>query len=126
MTTAQIKYVRGLLSKAGLSEQKDEIVYEYTDGRTTHLTDMNQTETAALIKALSGKSKKDAMVGKILSMAHEMGWELPDGKVDMKRINAWCEKYTKQKKALDQIPVNELPAVVTVFEKVYMSFLKGI
>ncbi len=99
---------------------------QYTNGRTTHLTDMTHAETNALIDSLIGKSDKDAMVGKILSMAHEMGWELSSGKVDMRRVNAWCEKYTKQKRPLDKIPYEDLPAVVTTFEKVYLSFLKGI
>jgi hypothetical protein len=126
MTRAQIKYVRGLLHRKGLHDHKDAIVLEYTAGRTTHLTEMRQPETQALIKSLTGPDKKDAMTGKILSMAHEMGWELPGGKVDMQRINNWCIKYTAHKKPLDQIPEKDLPKVVTVFEKVYMSFMRGV
>ncbi|AEL23868.1 hypothetical protein [Cyclobacterium marinum] len=126
MTKAQIKYVRGLLHRQGLTEEKDAVVLEYTGGRTTHLTEMRYGETNALIKFLAGPSKKDAMTGKILSMAHEMGWELPGGKVDVQRVNAWCMKYTSCKQPLDKIPMNELPKVVTVFERVYMSFMKGI
>lgn len=128
MTTAQIKYVRGLLAKVGLSDQKDDLVRGFTNGRTTHLTEMNHAETNALIKALVGGetvSPRDMMIRKILSIAHTMKWQLADGKVDMNRINAWCVKYSKEHKGLDQISNDQLPSVVTQFEKVYSSFLKG-
>ena len=126
MTTKQIKYVRGLLRSADLEEEKDSLVLQYTDGRTTHLTDMNQADTQALIKALGGGvSPRTKMVNKMLSLAHEMGWELPESrKVNMERINAWCNKYTKHKCDLDDIPNSELGAVVTNFEKIYEDFLK--
>jgi uncharacterized protein YqeY len=125
MTPNQIKYVRALLSRHGLTEQKDEVAMEFTEGRTTHLSEMTYAETAALIKALD-ENPRTAQVNKILSMAHEMGWELPGGKVDMGRIDAWCRKYTKQHLPLDNIPDEELPQVVSIFTKVYMSFLKGL
>jgi len=98
MTTAQIKYVRGLLAKNGIMD----------------------------INNLKGDDKRGRMVRKMLSMAHEMLWETPEGKADMERINAWCEKYTEQHKKLDDLKTDELPAVVTTFTKVYKSFLKGI
>lgn len=129
MTGQQIKYVRYLLTKAGLIDQKDEVVLAITEGRTSHLRDMTQDETQALIKSLGedeNQAIKGRMVRKVLSMAHEMGWETEGGKVNMERVNAWCLKYTSNKKTLDQLSLKELPAVVTAFEKVYLSFLKGL
>lgn len=122
-----MKYVRGLLARNGLTDQKEDIVMEFTDGRTTHLRDMNYNEINDLINALKGgRTSRDVQINKILSMAHEMKWETADGRVDMSRLNAWCRKYTHQHKSLDQIPDNDLPQVVTIFQKVYMSFLKGL
>ena len=127
MTPSQIKYVRGLLARHGLTDQKEEIVMEYTDGRTSSLSAMTYRETKALIAALEGGTKpRDAQVNKILSMAHEMGWELQNGKADLQRIDRWCIKYTDQHKPLSEIEDKDLPKVVTIFQKVYMSFLKGI
>jgi len=126
MTPKQIKYIRYLLISGGMIEHKDDVILEATEGRTTHITEMTYSESNSLIKWLTGEKSRDKQVGKILSMAHEMGWETPDGKVDMSRIDGWCGKYTIEKKALDKIGDKELPGVVTVFEKVYMSFLKGI
>jgi hypothetical protein len=130
MTGQQIKYIRFLLKKSGLLDQKDEVIQAISDGRTTHMRDLTTAETSSLIDLLSGGDDnpkvKDQMIRKMLSTAHAMGWELPDGKVDLARLNAWCEKYTPSKKPLDKIPYKELPGVVTVFDKVYLSFLKGL
>lgn len=134
MTPKQIGYVRGLLAKAQLDEAaKEQLVRDFTNNRTTHLSEMTQPETQLLIRALGGgiESPKDKMVRKILSMAHEMGWEehTPGAngkrKVDMERLNAWCRKHTRLHTDLDDIPYRELPEVVTAFERVYSGFLKA-
>jgi hypothetical protein len=126
MTPKQIKYVMLLLSQHGLTEQREEIAWEVSGGRTSKLSELSYTETNTLIKRLQGGSARDRMIGKMLSMAHEMGWEIEGGKVDMLRLNSWCQKYSPEHKPLDRISDSDLPAVVTVFEKVYLSFLKGL
>jgi len=129
MTGQQIKYVRLLMTRAGMMDQKEELILAVTEGRTSSMREMTQEETQALIKSLGeddNQAIKGRMVRKMLSMAHEMGWELPDGKVNMDKVNAWCIKYGSPKKSLDQLKAKELPGVVTAFEKVYLSFLKSI
>lgn len=132
MTPKQVKLIRFLLNQCGLDElDKVEIVFEYTNGRTTSLKEMNQRETTKLVNTLNErlnpvKAKKDKQVGKILSMAHEMHWELPDGKVDMKRLDAFFLTRTPQKKKFREFTDAELPGLVTLFEKVYISFLKSL
>jgi hypothetical protein len=139
MTKGQIGYVRGLLAQNKLDEEdKEALVLEYTEGRTTHLRDMTQPETQALIKALGGgNSPGDKMRRKILSMAHDLDWQLPrpsgtpSGRggqtsrraVDMDRVNNWCMKYFKHK--LDDIPARKLTEVVSAFEKMYNETMKG-
>lgn len=126
MTPKQIKYVMYLLNQHGLTEQREEIAWEVSGGRTSKLSELSYTETNTLIKRLQGGSARDRMIGKILSMAHEMGWEIEGGKVDMARINAWCQKYSPKHSSLDKISDSDLPAVVTAFEKVHVSFLKSL
>lgn len=133
MTPKQIKMIRFLLAKCGVNEEhdKEDLVYEYTDGRTASLSDMRHRETVALVNALNArlnpdKLKRDKQVGKILSLAHEMHWELKSGKVDMARVDNFCLTQTKQKKTLKEFTDAELPKLVTLFEKVYISFLKGL
>lgn len=122
-----------MLNQCGLSDELDkaEIVFEYTNGRSTSLKDMTQRETSTLINVLNerlspGKAKRDRQVSKILSMAHEMHWELKSGKVDMDRLDAFFLTRTPQKKKLVEFTDAELPGLVTLFEKVYFSFLKSL
>lgn len=128
MTGAQIKYVRLLMTKAGLVDQKEELVKHVSDGRTSHLSELTQAETKTLIGMLNSEDQdvKTRMVNKMISMAHEMGWENEPGKVDMDRLNAWTVKYGSVKKKPDHMAVKELAATVTAFEKVYLSFLKAV
>lgn len=132
MNTDQIKLVRFLLAQASLTEYKEDLCYAYSDERTEHLTDLGYDETKALIKYLKtvigpGLKSRDDMTSKILSMAHEMHWEIPGTtRVDMKRINGWCIKYSGQNKPLDEFKYKELPTLVSQFEIVYRAFLKGI
>ena len=82
---------------------------------------MTYPETQALIKYLQGvlganANSKDKMTRKILSMAHEMNWELPGSKrVDLQRVNNWCIRFSGQNKPLDAFKYQELPALVTQF-----------
>lgn len=133
MTPKQVKLIRFLLNQCGLSDELDkaEIVFEYTNGRSTSLKEMTQRETSALINVLNerlspAKAKRDRQVSKILSMAHEMHWELQDGKVDMERLDVFFLTRTPQKKKLAEFTDAELPGLVTLFEKVYISFLKSL
>lgn len=126
MTTKQIKYVMYLLGLHGLQDERESIVWELTSGRTSKLSEMTYQETNALIKRLQGESPRDRMVGKMISMAHEMGWEIEGGKIDMIRLNSWCQKYSPEHKPLDQIKTSDLSATVTVFEKVYLSFMRAV
>jgi hypothetical protein len=126
MTELQVKYVRNLLYREGISFMEKELAEHFSCHRTNVLEDLNHAETKAIIEHLAGKTAKDTMTGKILSMAHEMRWELPDGKIDMKRLNAWCVKYTAAHVPLNKIPTNQLSKVVSVFEKMYKTYLKSI
>lgn len=138
MNTNQIKKARTMLSKAGLSDDKDRLVMEYTNNRTVHLSEMNHQEAQAMFDGLSAlmglktEPKNDRspartkMVRKVLYMAHEMNWELPNSrKVDMNRVNNWCMKHSPFHCKLDDVDTDDLPRLVAVFTKVYESFLKG-
>lgn len=131
MTPKQVKFVRGLMRKAGVTAHKDDITKSFSGGRTNSLSELTYKETSDLIDYLKGdlnipQSAASRMRRKILSMAHEMGWEMPDGSVDMDRVNAWCVKYGHNHKRMDQYSKEELPALVSQFENAYKCFIKGI
>lgn len=138
-TPGQLKAIRTLLSKLGMEEEdKESIVQAFTAGRTNHISNMFFAEAAALVghlKSMDGESASaDRMRNKILSYAHEMNWHLPPSpspkergvpKIDMDHVNNWCCEYGYLHKKLDAYTYKELPALVTQFEQVYKSYLKG-
>jgi hypothetical protein len=131
MTPGQIRLVYLLLREGGLTVFKEDLAFDYSDGRTEHLSGLLPPETSKLIKYLQNYAgldgdRADKMKRKILSIAHEMHWELANGRVDMERVNNWCMCYSGQNKPLDAFKYVELPQLVTQFEMVYMAFLKGI
>lgn len=112
-------------------ETKADMVYSCTAGRVERTRDTTSAEAADIIEYLVRQSDlppsaRDKMKRKILSLAHEMRWELPNGSVDMVRVDNWCIRFSGKEKGLDDFSYNELPALVTQFEKVYRDFLKGI
>lgn len=125
MTPKQAKYVRQLLSREGLISEESRYTVHFSNGRTDVLEELNHAETQAFIAEFAEQSPKDKMKGKILSMMHEMRWELPNGKIDMPRLNAWLVKSAPYHKPLDALTTDELPTVVSIVEKMYKSYLKA-
>jgi len=131
MTPKQVKMVRILIGKAKLEKQKEDLVWSFSDERTIHLSELTQAETESIVaylRNLTGQTANpsDKMRRKILSIAHELQWELIDGRVNMERLNSWLIKSTPQKKPLDELSYQELAQVVSQIEIVYKKFLKGI
>ena len=131
-TKKQLGFIHMLLNQLGMadSDTKAGFAHTYSNGRTTHTSELEQDEVKALIDFLKREtnlpeSSKSKMTRKILSMAHEMRWELPSGKVDMKRVDDWCVKYGYKHKPLDEHTEGELSLIVTQFERMYKDFLMG-
>lgn len=133
-TKAQNKKLYMLLNDTGLIEQKDELVHDFTHGRTHHSSAMSQTECAELINYLNAfqqrnkpEVRKDVMRKKILSMAHEIGWETASGEINWQRLNKWLSKYGYEHKHLNAYTYDELTKLVGQFEegpyKFYMQKL---
>lgn len=126
------KIIRAILSRLP-QVSKEEAVLEHTSLRTTHITEMTATEADALIASLRRLQEQrgavlpsNRMRRNIIAMAHEMRWELPNGKADMQRIDGWCCKYGYLHKPLNDYKVQELPTLVTQLKKVYETLLKAI
>lgn len=124
----QIIKAKVQLRKLGL--ESEEMALTYSDGRTTHISSLYSGEARELIQHLSAslnepETPRERMKRKILSMAHELGWKFR-GKVDLRRVNGWCEKYGYLAKPLKAYTESELPALVTQFEKMYAKELKSI
>lgn len=133
----QLKCLNTLVSKLHIDkESKQVMVSGYSEGRASSSKDLSYDEAAAMIKHLKSMDPQEAaadkMRKKIISMAREMGWSSPPApqggvrKADMKRIDDWCRKYSPIKKSLDNHTYNQLPALVSQFEKVYKHYLSSL
>lgn len=115
-------------------DEKEDIIYKFSEGRTNSTTKLYKHQATEMIKTLKGNEdtgdeSAERMRRHIIAMAHEMHWELPSGKIDMKRVNGWVANYgylNKTHHSLNQYRQNELPQLVSQFKNVYQSFLKGI
>lgn len=113
-------------------ELKAALISQYTgDENKTSTRDLSYSQAYELIKDLQANKnaspiflRSDKMRKKIISMAHDMGWQYwSEAKQKMcaniKEIDSWCEKYGYKHKALDDYTYEELPALVTQFESLY-------
>jgi hypothetical protein len=133
INNAQLRCLNTLVSKLHINKEAKEILVSgFSDGRATSSKDLQTDEAAEMIKHLKSldndELKAEKMRKKIISMAHEMGWELEESgarsqklggrrKADMKRIDEWCKTYGYLKKSLDNHTYKELPKLVSQFEK---------
>jgi hypothetical protein len=126
------KQLYSLLNNTRLMAQKANLVSGFTNGREESTKGMTDAEAMAMIRYLrTQNNKKDEaanrMRKRIISMAHEMGWHnLVDGRwvADMRAIDTWCVLRSYLKKELNKYTADELPKLVSQFERVYKSFLK--
>ena len=103
-----------LLNKLKIdAEGKAGMVSQYTNGRTDRSSKMTIDECQLLINQLNHDAsprngESDKLRKKIISMCHEMGWELEGGKADMNRINQFCIKTGYLHKGLNDYQYDEL------------------
>jgi hypothetical protein len=121
----QNRILHSLLNATKMIVQKEDLVYSFTGGRSTTSKELTYQEAGALITHLKTLDAAHKMRRKIISMAHEMGWQVrvssPNGGsrmgADMDAVNAWCKKYSFGKKPLNEYTTRELPRLVTQFEQ---------
>lgn len=123
-TTAQSNRLHGLIGMLGIdSEQKQYLVEQYTEGRATSTKDMSTTECQALIDHLAkvaidtNADRANVMRRKAFAIAHELGWEDDQGKVDREHFDAWLLKYGYLHKGINEYSHNELPKLLTQMEQ---------
>ena len=132
MNPALNKQLHGLLTQAGLHEQKATLVMSYTEGRSESSKDLTNVEAKLMIAHLANIANENGeasqkMRRRIISMAHEMHWHLTGTqKIDMERLNDWCCVFGYGKKVLNRYSYRELPKLVTQFEFVYKDYLSKI
>lgn len=130
-SVSTFKRFMATLTKTGMQGRRHAICYQFSGGRTESSRELDDNEMLAAIKELEANNlleldKANIMRRKIISMAHELAWKTAGGKIDMKRIDAWCVKYGYLSKALNKYTLTELPKLVTAFEIFYNKFIKAL
>lgn len=135
-TSSQNAQLHALVAKLGIDpELKSELVTRFTNGREQSSAQMEVMECQRLINHLNslGKSQQqlkgvdkgydpaNRMRRKVLSICHEIGWELPNGEIDWLRLNEYLNKYGYLHKPLNDYAYAELPTLVTQFENLLKS-----
>lgn len=128
-TKGQVACIRTMLAKLHLAADKEAIIAGASQQRTTSTRELSTAEATLLIRWLKSQDPEEVsaekMRKKIISQARGMGW-VANGKADMQRLDAWMMKSSYLHKKINQYRYPELPKLVTQFERVYLSFLKGI
>jgi len=117
------------------TDEKADMVYSYTGGRTRTSREMLATECSRMTDHLQkiynerkAKSKTaipddpaNRMRRKVLSICHEMNWR-KDGKIDWPHLNEWMLKYSYLHKELNAYTEQELPKLITQFENLLRTY----
>lgn len=130
LSPGKLKALHSLFGEMNIKdkEDKDDIIKDFTGGRTTSSRELTESEAVNLLahlKKLGGTANRsDKMKKKIIRLAHEMNWKKEgSAKIDMKRINDWCIRSGYLHKKLDDYKYSELPKLVTQFENVHKDFI---
>jgi hypothetical protein len=124
--TQTLAQIFATMKKIGLDpEERTHLAYQVSSGRTQSFRELDGHELEQIAQTLNARTKRaitpdspaQRMRRKLISMAHEIGWQLPGGKADMPRINQWCEKYGHGHKQLNSYTAKELPTLITQFER---------
>ena len=138
---ARHKALYATLNKLGAMEDRHELVYSFTEGRTSDTRELSDSEVDGILSRLTGSEHKsrvapegNKMEGhqsrrRILSLCYQIGWTVYDpgkGKmvVDMKRLESWCIQYGHMHQPLMDYRPHELGKLVTQFESFTYDILK--
>ncbi len=113
---------------ARIGREKDEFVYEFTNGKTTSLRELSDREYNdlwALLKPFNTVPPGDKMRKKMISIARQMNWG-SNTKEIIAALDGWLLKQ-KFQKTLMQLDVPQLTTMLTIFEsKVYVDYLNAL
>jgi len=126
----KFKKMMALLTKNGLQGHRHRWAYEYSNGRTESTKELHLQEVDKIINKIEEHfktaDKADVMRKKIIALAHQMRWELAGGKVDIKRVDNFCNTYGYLKKPFNSYILKELPLLITQFEKAKDHFISNL
>ncbi len=133
--------IYGKLEGLGLKEEKENIVFEFTSGRTSHLSAMEDEELLSLLEKLGGHVSNTDNINwgrfsldnkqhmYILSMCQQLGWiafnhKLGRNVADIGRLGRWIRNFGGVKKPLLQQTRQELQETIYQMEQMVKKHFK--
>jgi hypothetical protein len=126
ITAGQNRRLHQLLNKLHITDMKGELVYEFTEHRTTHSSQMTYNEAMQLIKSLERNYKNydqiDKLRKKVISAMIEM-WaiDFKTGKADMEFIYWFSLNYI-YKKNFNSLTKDELATMIAIIRKKWLPW----
>jgi len=135
-TAQQNRILHSLLSELSISnENKENMVFSYTGGRTEHSSEMTQAECQAMINELermAGKAKerqnklKQTLRRNIFKLMYDLGYlnATMSSAEKLAVINRWTYKMLHIDKHLNYLSIDELRKVINQLQAVRRNYDK--
>jgi hypothetical protein len=128
-TQPQIAKIHVLLNNLGIIDQKAEIVYNLTDGRTESSKQLTIDEARRLITNLAEYDPTERLKSLVFSLAYQAGIIYGSSKDDKKmnaaKLNLFLRERGAVKKDLNEMKYKELVSVHRQFEAIVKSVKKA-
>lgn len=128
-TKPQISKIHVLLNNMGMADQKAEIVYNLSNGRTESTKELYMDEARRLISNLSEYSPLERQKSLIFSLAYQAGiiyGNTPDDKkINSAKLNLFLKERGAVKKELKEMNLSELIKVHRQFESMVKNTEKS-
>lgn len=129
VTKPQIAKIHVLLSNLGIADQKAEMIYNASKGRTESSKELTIDEARALITFLAQYDPREKQKGLIFSLAYKAGiiyGSTPDDKkMNAAKLSAFIKERGAVKKDLNAMNYDELIKVHRQFEAIVKSTQKS-
>lgn len=119
VTTPQLTKIHVLLSQFGITEDKADLVSQFTNGRETSSRKLTFDEAKSLLQHLSRFDPSNKMRRKVFALAYTAGiiyGDTPqDKKINIAKLDMFLKEKGTVKKALNKMSNEELIKVVNQF-----------
>lgn len=129
VTIPQIKKIHTLLNNIGALEDKKEIVYAFTNGRTESTKELSLSEARELIQQLAHNEPSEKHRKAIVYLAYKAGIIYGSTKEDYQmnraKLNMFLRERGTVKKDLEKMSLQELKQVHRQFEAIVRNNKKS-
>lgn len=122
ISNPQLSKIHVLLSQLGLTDDKKQIISNFSNGRTESSRELSFDEAKRLIASLAEYSPNERMKSTIFSLAYQAGIiygsSRDDKKINVAKLNLFLKERGTVKKELNQMTYPELIRTHRQFEAI--------